>query len=158
MQHSDLDFLPSKWGELIEICDFVEGKLMETTCFFALCLIIFSFMNQGSPSSNTVLWMLVRKNQWFFQRCESPKPLGVFSCWSNGFTAGWCQETWPFHSFSDFQELSFLWFSLQKGNKRKKTSKNTWMQGFNAIKYYQQKTPVSNVCIYIYIDRYKNEK
>ena len=135
---------------------FVDGKLMATTCFFALCLIFFSCTNQGSPILKySVLNAIVSDEPVFFQRCQySPKTAGgvlLLVQWLK--TAGWCQETLPFHSFSDFQELSFLWLSLEKKNKRK--TKQTKTRGcrdlmLGDITVNQRKTPVLNVCIYRY--------
>ena len=87
-------------------------------------------MNQGSASSNTltVFWMLLfRKGHCFFfkginihQNRLGFSPVGpMVGRLHRAIKIISCQETVPFHSFSDFQELSFLWFSLEgKNNKR----------------------------------------
>jgi len=106
---------------------FVDGKLMATTCFFALCLIFFSFTNQGSPIVKyRVLNAVVSDEPDYFPKVSilTQTAGGVLLLVQWLKTAGWCQETLPFHSFSDFQELSFLWLSLEKkSNKKTKQTK-----------------------------------
>ena len=93
----------------------------------------FSFMNQGSASSNTltVFWMLLfLKDHCFLfkginihQNRLGFSPVGpMVGRLHRAIKIISCQETVPFHSFSAFQELSFLWFSLEG----KKQQKNQW--------------------------------